>query len=43
MTSLSNISNPAKHTYTENNEYMVGIEPATARYAEIGITSKPIS
>ena len=36
MTSLSNISNPAKRTYTDNDEYMVGIKPATARYAEIG-------
>ena len=32
-----------KRTYTDNDEYVAGIEPATARYAEIGITPKPIS
>ena len=43
MTSLSSISNPAKHTYTDDNEYVAGIKPTMARYAEIGITSKQIS
>ena len=43
MTSLSSISNPAKHTYTDDNEYVAGIKPTMARYAEIGITPKLIS
>ena len=43
MTSLSNISNPAKRTYTDNDEYVTGIKPATARNVEIGTTLKPIS
>ena len=28
MTSLSNISNPAKHAYTDNVKHVVGIKPA---------------
>ena len=43
MTSLLNISNPAKHTYTDDDEYVAGIKPAMARYAVIGTTLKPIS
>ena len=37
MTSLSNMSNPAKHAYTDDVKRVAGIEPTTARYAEIGL------
>ena len=43
MTSLLNISNPAKHTYTDDVNCIAGIKPAMARYAGIGITIEPIS
>ena len=43
MTSLLTISNPAKHTYADDDEYVAGIKPAMARYAVIGTTLKPIS
>ena len=36
MTSLLNISNPAKLTYTDDDEYVAGIEPYLARYVKIG-------
>ena len=35
MTSLLKISNPAKHTYADDDEYVAGIKPAMARYAVI--------